>query len=136
MPRFLIPLFAVGTVLGFASGFHHLHEYRHERWAAEEEHLASLCAQAALNVQPKPTAAWAPSSIPAPAPAQQVAQTPAPVVIYMASPSPAAPAPAPAFLPSVVYAAPPASPPPAALPSVVYAPAVPTAGAAATSPAR
>ena len=141
MPRFLIPLFALGTVFGFASGFHHLHEYRQSRWAAEEQHLADLCAQSALNAQargpaglgvvgsPPPwalgaspaTAVAIPApSAPAAAPVQQISQAPAPVIIY--APAPYAPAPAPALAQ------------PAAAPSVIYLPAPLPAATQAAAP--
>ena len=44
--RFLIPILAVGTVAGFASGFHSLHCARARR-EAFEHHVARVCIDAA-----------------------------------------------------------------------------------------
>ena len=50
---FLIALLALGTVAGFGSGFASLACHRH-RQAAFEQHIAHVCAQAALDTQRAP----------------------------------------------------------------------------------
>jgi hypothetical protein len=46
--RFLIPILAVGTVAGYASGFHSLHCARARR-EAFERHVAKVCIDAARD---------------------------------------------------------------------------------------
>jgi hypothetical protein len=50
-PRLLVPVLAVGAVLGFASGFHSLSMRRMHHSDAFERHVARVCVDAAQASQ-------------------------------------------------------------------------------------
>ncbi len=125
---FLIGLLALGTVLGFGSGFAHLHYRAMMRRQAFEERVAGLCVNAArqANAAAVPTAPVAAAPSPAPAPA-----TVNPTTIYVVpSLAPAYPVAAP--VPSAVA---PSLPAPAPQPIVSSpAPGSPSPGVSAPRP--
>lgn len=53
--RFLIALFALGTIAGYGSGIASLSCRAHNRRAAYERHVARLCADAARRPAQAPT---------------------------------------------------------------------------------
>jgi hypothetical protein len=56
--RFVMPLLAIGAIVGFGSALHHRwHEQHLDREGAFERHIADVCADAALRAVAKPAAA-------------------------------------------------------------------------------
>lgn len=121
---FLVPLFALGAVIGFGSEFHHHGACRwQDRQAEYERHVADVCVNAALNAQQQ-RAATTPTVVPTAvaAPTPQPAPSNVPVVIVNTVPGQAAAPAQPVF-----YGYPPGY-------AVQYAPA-PVASAPGPAPA-
>jgi hypothetical protein len=82
----LIGLLAMGTVLGFGSGFSHMRRCGMARHEAFEQHIAQVCVNAAREATPAvisvPASAPAPAAI-APAPAAPAPTTVSPTTIYV-----------------------------------------------------
>jgi len=64
---FLVPFLLMLAIGGFAAGFHHLHGGC-DRREAFEQHVADICAQAALRATAAPAGARAPGAVTATSP--------------------------------------------------------------------